>query len=252
MNKLFINAGLLLSVITGLTSCNKTDYLDINASERPALAAYVRFVNARTTATPVQFWTFTNQITTTGLAPGSTSAYLPTVFGNVQINLTEGTGTSYKVSQQFGNSATFTSSGGPNGPIADFYHTVFATRKNRASGDSLILFYDNLTVPATGKAKLRFVNLSPDQGPVTVMGSDVTFTNVAYGRAANSAISGETLSAYTLGPFVEVTAGTKTLTISTAGGVLTSSSYAFQDGKIYTLFTQGSPGAVKVISILHN
>lgn len=252
MNKLFINAGLLLSVITGLTSCNKTDYLDINASERPALAAYVRFVNARTTATPVQFWTFTNQITTTGLAPGSASAYLPTVFGNVQINLTEGSGTSYKVSQQFGNSATFSSSGGPNGPIADFYHTVFATRKNRTSGDSLILFYDNLTVPATGKAKLRFVNLSPDQGPVTVMGSDVTFTNVAYGRAANSAISGETLSAYTLGPFVEVTAGTKTLTVSTASGVLTSSSYAFQDGKIYTLFTQGSPGAVKVISILHN
>lgn len=250
MKKIFIWAG--LAGLLSLVGCTKADYLDIHASERPSLAAYVRFVNARTSASPVHFWTFTNQVTTKPLATGEASAYLPTVYGNVQFNLTEGSGTSYKVSQQFGNSAAFTGSGGPNGPIPDYYHTVFAVRKNRSVGDSLILFYDNLATPPASKAKLRFVNLSPDLGALSLTGGDVLLRDVPYGRAANSALSGETLSAYTLGPFVEVNAGTKTLNLSDAAGtpLLSAASVALQEGKIYTVFTQGSP--LRLVSIVHN
>ena len=244
---------LILPAALGLLSgCNKANYLDVNASQRPPLAANVRFVNARTVSTPVNFWTFTTQVTSSPLAPGQFSTYLSTQYGNVQINLTEGSGSSYKVSQQFGNSATFSASGGPNGPIPDFFHTVFAVRENKSAADSLILFYDNLAAPAAGKAKLRFVNLSPDTGALNLSGDGVSFRDVAYGRAANSAISGEKLSAYSLGPFEEVAAGSRSLQVTTAAGqVLATAAAALQEGKAYTVFTQGT-ATVRLVILPHN
>lgn len=248
MKKLFfISAALGL-----LTGCDKANYLDVNASQRDPLAANVRFVNARTVSTPVNFWAFTTQVTSSPLSPGQFSTYLSTQYGNVQINLTEGTGTSYKVSQQFGNSATFSASGGPNGPIPDFFHTVFAVRKNKSAADSLILFYDNLAAPAAGKAKLRFVNLSPDNGTLSLSGDGISFRDVAYGRAAHSAISGEKLSAYSLGPFEEVSTGGRSLQLTnTAGQILSTAALSLQEGKAYTVFTQGiSP--VRLVILPHN
>jgi hypothetical protein len=127
------------------SSCKKTDYLNINAADRPSLAAHISFVNARPVNVGIQFWAYTTQVTKTAVAINAKSDYLDTQFGDVQINFTEGTNTSYKASRQFGNSATFTSSGGPNGPIANYYHTVFAVKNTKATADSLILFYDNLS-----------------------------------------------------------------------------------------------------------
>ncbi|WP_421826809.1 DUF4397 domain-containing protein [Larkinella sp.] len=230
-----------------LAGCDKTDYLDINASERPPLSAYISFVNARPSNAGLQFWTFTTQVTTTPIAPNQASAYLPTVFGNVQINVTEGTNTSYKASLQFGKSATFSASGRPNGPIATYRHTVFAARNAKATADTLILFYDDLKAPAAGKAKLRFVNLSPGVGELNASLANGTalFTNVAYGRAANSALSGEALSAFSLGPFVSVEPGTVTLNFTRANGTAVGNSGALtlQVGKIYTVFTHGLAGS---------
>lgn len=241
--------GLLLS----LTGCNKADYLDINAADRPPLNAQVRFVNARPINTPLQFWTFTTQVTTSPVAINQASPYLATVFGSVQINFTEGSSTSYKASQQFGNSATFTATSRPNGPIATFFHTVFAARTANAASDSLILFYDDLKAPATGKAKVRFVNLSPGVGALDVRSSNgsMLFTNVPYGRAANSAIAGETLSAFTLGPFNTVDAGALTLSVNRVGGSVVGEpkTLTFEAGKIYTVFTNGVPGSTASVAI---
>ncbi|GAB3989630.1 hypothetical protein GCM10028807_14950 [Spirosoma daeguense] len=248
--------GVLLSgssLLLSLTGCNKADYLDINAADRPPLNAQVRFVNARPVNTPLQFWTFTTQVTTSPVAVNQASPYLATVFGSVQINFTEGSSTSYKASQQFGNSATFTATGRPNGPIATFYHTVFAARTANAASDSLILFYDDLKAPAARKAKVRFVNLSPGVGALDVRTSSGTalFTSVSYGRAANSALSGETLNAFSLGPFVSVDAGTLTLNASRVGGqaVGEAKSLTFESGKIYTVFTNGVPGSAASVAI---
>jgi hypothetical protein len=229
-----------------LAGCDKTDYLDINAAERPPLSAYISFVNARPVNAGLQFWTFTTQVTTAPVAINQASAYLPTVFGNVQINVTEGTNTSYKASLQFGNSATFTATGRPNGPIATYRHTVFAAKNAKATADTLILFYDDLKAPAAGKAKLRFVNLSPGVGDlnVSLASGAALFTNVAYGRAANSALSGEALSAYNLGPFVSVDPGAVTLNFTRTNGTVVGNSGALtlQAGKIYTVYTNGLAG----------
>lgn len=247
---------LILVSLAGLSGCNDTDYLDVNAADRPPLSANISFVNARPINTGLNFWTFTDKITSTPITTNQASAYFPTVFGNVQINFTEGTNTSYKASYQFGNSATFSATGRPNGPIANYYHTVVAARTSNNKADSLILFYDDLKSPESGKAKLRFINLSPGSGIIHVLnGTTPLFSNVGYGRAANSSLAGESLNVWSLGPFQSVTPGQYDLNFTDAANGNTTgstSSVTLEAGKIYTLFTNGiatstSPFGVKVL-----
>ncbi|NIG56595.1 DUF4397 domain-containing protein [Chitinophaga sp. Cy-1792] len=228
------------------SACKKSDYLDIKATDRPPLSAQVSFVNARTSNTGIQFWTFTQQITTSLLYPGQASPYLATTYGNVQINVTEGTGSSYTVSRQFGNSATYSASGGPNGPIATYYHTVFAAPStNDITKDSLILFYDDLSDPPASQAKLRFVHLATQTGDLQVSLYDGTTpkslsAKVSYGSAANGDING---SAYSLGPFTNVNAGTISIVVSPANNLKSLviknnnlTNIKLEAGKIYTVF----------------
>jgi hypothetical protein len=243
-------------LIAGIfTSCNKAGYLDVDAGERPPLEARISFVNARPVTAPIHFWIFTSQLTAKELTTNQASPYLPATFGNVQINFTEGAGTSYKLSRQFGNQAAFTPSGGPNGPIAGYYHTVFAaSSKTDITKDTLILFYDNLRAPAAGKAGLRFVHLAPGIPALRVslrqQGRDsLLFDQVDYGRAGASVLEGDGLNVWSLGPFVEVPAGRSALTVSTAAGQdpLTVegeifSGFSLEAGKSYTVFLSKLPG----------
>jgi hypothetical protein len=93
-------------VISLIVSCKKTDYLDINAGDRPALSAKVKFINARQSVTAVNFWDFTRKVTATPLQRNTATGYLDTQFGKVQFNLTEGTESSYKASYIFGGVQT--------------------------------------------------------------------------------------------------------------------------------------------------
>lgn len=259
-----------------LMACGKNNYLDIDASERPALSARVKFVNAHATGTAVHFWDFTRQVTTAPVPRNSSTVYLDTQFGKVQYNLTEGAGTAYKASYLFGGSATFvqetntTSFSGPNGPIATYYHTLFAVPKlkpstlNPGNVDSLILVYDDLSIPAAGKAKIRFANFSTPVRSVDLAYTAGTaiFTNVAYGSFGDQTIipytsgrSPETipgLSWKTLGPFKELNAGAgQNLEIrnTTNGFVIPVSGLTginFEAGKIYTVFINNLNGDVNL------
>ncbi|SEW49876.1 DUF4397 domain-containing protein [Chitinophaga arvensicola] len=242
------NTLFLLSSFTMLafSACNKTDYLDVSAGDRPPLSANIRFANARIATTGIQFWTFTQKITTDAVLPGKASPYAATTFGNVQINFTEGNGNAYKASRQFGNSATYSASGGPNGPIAGYYHTVFAaSAKNDASKDTLLLFYDDLSAPAAGKAKLRFVHLAQGIGNVGLKlkqnsTETVLYTAIPYGSAGGSNLQG---GAYDSAPFTSVNAGTISLVVSAGENALpvaidqqALSNITLDAGKIYTVF----------------
>jgi hypothetical protein len=248
---ILLAGGLLLLT----ASCKKADYLDINAADRPSLVAHISFVNARPVNTGIQFWTYTTQVTKIAVPINGQSGYLDSQFGDVQINFTEGTNTSYKASRQFGNSATFTSTGGPNGPIANYYHTVFAVKNTTATADSLILFYDDLTTPAAGKAKIRFVHLAPGNPNVdfSVAGQTALFTNTAYGRAGGSILSGTGLNTWSIGPFVAVDAGTVNFSVTntvdhSAISILNNqlSNITLQAGKIYTIYINGTPGSTSI------
>ena len=255
---------LLFAVLSLLaTSCKKTDYLNINNANRTSLVAHISFVNARPVNAGIQFWTYTTQVTKTAVAINTKTDYLDTQFGDVQINFTEGINTSYKASRQFGNSATFTATGGPNGPIATYYHTVFAVKNTKATADSLILFYDDLTAPASGKAKVRFVHLAPGNAAVDfgIAGQTVLFTNTVYGRAGGSILSGTGYNVWSLGPFVTVDAGTVSFSVSkssdhSAVTILNNklSNVVLASGKIYTIYINGTPGSTDVGAtiITHN
>lgn len=272
---------------TVLSSCSKADYLDVDAGDRPPLNAKVKFVNARISPIAVNFWDFTRKVTPSLLQRNTSSAYLETQFGKVQYNVTEGTSTSYKASYIFGGSANFvqetntTSYSGPNGPIADFAHTLFTVKKRLSSTlnpnniDSLILVYDDLTLPAAGKAKVRFANFSPDapQLDFSYSGGISIFTKVGYGNFGNQVVIPYTngkspsvidgLSWKTLGPFTEVPAGTNLAfqiknTSSQAVIPVTGNSLSgitLADGKIYTIFINGliagSPDLTATV-ITHN
>ncbi|MBC9929047.1 DUF4397 domain-containing protein [Chitinophaga qingshengii] len=242
-------------ILLAFSACTKSDYLDVNAGERPPLQAYISFVNARPVATGIQFWTFTQQVTTTAVGANQSSPYLPATYGNVQINFTEGNGSSYKASRQFGNSAAYTENGGPNGPIPGYYHTVVAAaKKDDRSKDTLVLFYDDLSKAPDGKAKLRFLHFAAGIGDVQVtlqqQGSGkVWFEKVSYGSAGGGNLSG---AAYDLGPFTNVNAGTISLTVSVNGKPLdipALASLKLEAGKAYTVLLnssvneKGVPGA---------
>lgn len=277
----------IVIAVTVLASCSKADYLDVDAGDRPPLSAKVKFVNARISPAAVNFWDFTRKVTPTLLQRNTASAYLETQFGKVQYNVTEGTSTSYKASYVFGGSANFiqetntASFSGPNGPIADFAHTLFTVKKRFSSTlnpnniDSLILVYDDLSLPAAGKAKVRFANFSPDapQLDFSYSGGISIFTKVGYGNFGNQVVIPYTngkspaiidgLSWKTLGPFKEVPAGTNLsfqikdtgsqAVIPVAGNSLSGITLA--DGKIYTIFINGliagSPDLTATV-ITHN
>jgi len=256
------NTLFLLSSFTlvAFSACNKTDYLDVNAGERPPLSANIRFVNARIPATGIQFWTFTQKVTTDAVLPGAASPYVSTTFGNVQINFTEGSGTAYKASRQFGNSATYSATGGPNGPIAGYYHTVFAaSTKYNAGKDTLLLFYDDLSAPAAGKAKLRFVHLAQGIAGVNVRlkqndTETPLFTAILYGSAGGSNLQG---AAYDSAPFTNVNAGTISLIVSAGENAApvaidqqALSNITLEAGKIYTVFIRADSKGIVSAGIL--
>ncbi|MCW3465257.1 DUF4397 domain-containing protein [Chitinophaga nivalis] len=241
-------------------SCSKTDYLDTDAGNRPPLTANIRFVNARTADVGIHAWTFTQQVTTTPVARNTASPYLTTTFGNVQINITEGNSTGYKASRQFGNSATYSAAGGPNGPIAGYYHTVFAApARQDPAKDTLILFYDDLTAPPPGQAKLRFVHLASGvpELRVRLLEKEPTLLHdrIAYGQAGGSTLTG---SRWQLGPFINVNAGTLSLAVTLAKDNTpwpiaqdALSHLELESGKIYTVFLYGTVGATGAAVIKH-
>lgn len=264
---------IILPILTAIVmvSCGKTDYLDIDAGDRPTLSSKVKFINARQSTVAVNFWDFTRKVTTAPLQRNTASAYLDTQYGKVQYNITEGTGTEYKASYTFGGSTNFiqetnsASFAGPNGPIANFSHSLFTVKKrltstlNPGNIDSLILVYDDLTTPSSGKAKIRFANFSPDaqKTDLSYASGTVLFNGVGYGNFGNQTVIPYTggkapnviegLNWKTLGPFKEIDAATGVnlvikdsatqitipLTNNTLNGV------TFENGKIYTIFING-------------
>jgi hypothetical protein len=261
---------LLLGSLSSLlfTACDKNKYLDINAADRPPLSAKVSFVNARPVNVGLQFLTFTTVVTTKPVEINQASPYLLTTFGNVQINFTEGSSTSYQISRQFGNQAAYSATGGPNGPIPDYYHSVFAARKKTdPTQDTLILFYDNLEAPPAGKAKLRFVHLAAGIPAISLSKAgnekdSLLFSSIGYGSAGGGILSGDGLNAYSLGPFITIDAGSISLVVKKvedqthvpiAANAL--SALDIKPGKIYTIFLNTVPGDKQTVGayiITHN
>jgi hypothetical protein len=109
-------------------------------------------------------------------------------------------------------------------------YSIFAV--DSVSKIAPLVLTDDLTVPAAGKAHVRFVHLSPNAPAVdvAVAGGPVLFADRAFKQSAG---------------FTPVDAGTYNLEVRLAGTstvVLPLNGIALQAGKIYTVFARGFVG----------
>ncbi len=122
-----------------------------------------------------------------------------------------------------------------------------------------LIIADNLSAPAAGKARVRFLHLSPNAPEVGVYNTltrAVVFSPRRYRETARG--SGATRSDFTA--FTQVDAGTYALdvrTLQTAAPVLVLPAVTFEAGKIYTVFARGLVGrtgeqALGASVIVHN
>lgn len=109
-------------------------------------------------------------------------------------------------------------------------YTVFAA--DSVSKIAPLVLTDDLTTPASGKAHVRFVHLSPNAPAVdvAVTGGPVVYANRSFKQFTN---------------FTPLDAGTYNLEVRPAGGtavVLSLPGIVLQAGKIYTVFARGFLG----------
>jgi hypothetical protein len=111
------------------------------------------------------------------------------------------------------------------------FYSVFAV--NEVAKIEPLVLVDDLTPPAPGKVKVRFVHLSPNAPAVDIAvagGGPVVFPNVAFKGATE---------------FASIPAGTYNLEVRVAGSpdpVLGLPPITVEDGKIYTVFAKGFLG----------
>lgn len=194
-----------------LASCS-----DDNNPVAPVSQSSVMVVHASPDAPAVDLLV-DNAVKGTGLAFPANTPYLGVASGTRNVKVNVG-GTTTTVIEA-------------NLPLsAGAHYTVFAT--DSVSRLAPLVLTDDLTAPATGKAHVRFVHLSPNAPAVdvAVTSGPTLFPNQAF-RSASS--------------FTPVTAGTYDLEVRVAGTstvALPLPGVALQAGKIYTVFAKGFLG----------
>ena len=209
--RIALAAATLLAVVA-LTSCKD----DNKNPLAPVSQGRIMTVHASPNAPAVDLLV-DNTVAGSGLAYPNNTGYLTVTAGtrNVKVNVT-------------GTSTTVINA---NLPIAaNASYTVFAT--DSVSKIAPVVLTDNLATPATGKAHVRFVHLSPNAPAVdiAVTGGAVVFPN-------------QTFKGYTA--FTPLNAGTYNLEVRLAGTstvVLPLPGIVLQAGKIYTVFAKGFVG----------
>ena len=203
---------LLLAVLPTvfLAACDDDDDLDLQEDN-----AQVMVVHASPNAPAVDLYVDDTKVNATALNYPGNTGYLEVESGNRNFKVTPaGAGAGSAVIN-----ATV--------PLeADQAYSVFAV--NTLSNIEALVLEDDLTEPASGKAHVRFVHLSPDAPAVdiAVQNGPVLFSNIQF--------KGSTA-------FVPVDAGTYTLEVRPTGSntAVLSPQVQLTNGAIYTIFAKG-------------
>ncbi|RYF13024.1 MAG: DUF4397 domain-containing protein [Flavobacteriales bacterium] len=193
--------------LISLSSCKKDN---VNNDPIEFGDAKLKVVNAVQGSASQDFYQGDTKLSTTPIAFGESSPYLTVKAGNSVISY-RNTGTT---------TATATSS---LGVYTNDSYTIFYVSSATGAG-SIVGFPDDLVAPATGKAKLRFVNLGAALNNtinVSLAGGTALVTGLQYGRSTTYGVidANTALTANVLG----------SATISIPGST-------FQSGKIYTIW----------------
>ncbi|MEE1944116.1 DUF4397 domain-containing protein [Pedobacter sp. KR3-3] len=223
MNK--TSSGLLVAicmVAVLLSSCKKNDTPVIATGD-----AKIKVVNTVSNSNAQDFYQGNNKLTSTPVAYGESSDYLKASGGVSNV-------VSFRDKDGGPTKASYSTSLTPNVAYTVFYFSD-------PSGTSQIIgLDDDNTAPATGKAKIRFMNIVYNNTlNIAVTGGNAVMNPLQYGYVSN----------YNL-----VDAGVS-LTISAVGGTTTAviPTTAFESGKVYTVWIDGSISTSIVAHIVkHN
>ncbi len=152
---------LFLAVVL-FSSCLKN-----SRQEEPQEAAALNVVNASPGPLTINFFLDNNLVNGPALGFGQESSYILVKTGNTKFDAsTAGTFNSLVTSTLSLNN--------------DKYYSIFISGENTML--STLLTEDDLTAPASGKAKIRFINLSPDGGTfqLSLKGGNTLFIGQAY------------------------------------------------------------------------
>lgn len=186
----------------------------VKQKEAPTGDAHIRFVNA-VVGSPSQDVYINNVLVSSGKIPyGAYTSYITYPAGISQIVFVDGITHISQASEDYGSDI---------GDYATFY--FYANMQGTLTAGGI---KDNMTPPATGKARVRFINLDynlTNAMIMTVVGGSNLFTSLQFGTAST---------------YYEVDPGTKFQ--ASATGVTTSPVMDFnlQAGKIYTIWLSGA------------
>lgn len=195
----------MLSVL--FTSCTKDD-------NNAGLSAYVMATNSAEASAPQDFYADNNKLNGSAMAYTQSSSYITIGAGTHQLQFKTATTATVNssISQSFSSGK---------------YYSVFYT-----DDKSAVTAEDDRTMPQSGKARVRFINLS------SAINSNVDFA-VAGGSKLVSALSYKAASAY-----YDVDAATAfSLSVSGSSSVLLNIPASIQAGHIYTIYISGATTA---------
>lgn len=217
-------AVILLAVVTAFSACKKDD-IDESGS------ANVKVVNASPNSSAQGFYLASKTVVQGGLDFGDNSdGYISVNSGNnLQLEFrNEGSSTAYATGEYDLDKGR--------------YYTVFLAGSGQTA--RVKAYADDLTVPSSGKAKIRFVHLA-DAAPANVdiktSGGTTLAANLAKDNASN---------------YLEVDPGVLSLEVFAAGQTTSLANFdlsAFAQGKIYTVYITGSTAeSIAVKQVSHN
>jgi hypothetical protein len=204
---------LLALAVAFLSSCSKDDDNTVNAS------AYVMVTNAAEGSAAQDFYLDNAKLNSSATAYATSSSYLAANQGNHTAQFTN-TGTTTANA-----SFTLALQGGQ-------YYSVYYTGGATASSNNYVTTQDDLTAPAAGKAKVKFVHLSSAAASTVDFGISAT-NKLVTGLAYKAASAYYTVDANTT--FFLYASGSTTAALSIP--------VVIQAGKIYTIYVSGNTTA---------
>jgi hypothetical protein len=245
-----------LAIGTILAGCERPEYPEpIPASGASTARNNVLLVNASPDAQPLTV-TLENSpfASNLGFMGVNNNGYVAVPAGQRVLRVTGG-----NVAKEFAVRQNFSANGNSTIFVTDL--TTRAGSSTDQGGVRTITLADNLSAPAAGRAKVRFVNLAPSSpsGGYGIFNSTAnTFLfSAAPIRRYRDVTTGSGASTIRYENFTEINAGAYTLdvrTAATATPTVAPTVFTFEAGKIYTLYIRGNASNPPVgISIIrHN
>jgi hypothetical protein len=206
--RVFTYASVALLGITILSSCKKDDEYDVGET-----AAQVSLINASTNAGDSRLYVDGTLRTPTNVAYGNASGYYGTFVGNQTVEVKSASG-----------DATLTSSSTQLDALG--YYSFVLVGQNNSLG--LVTVSDPGTAPASGKARVRFVNAVTNANTASLSnGSSTVADQVSY-RAVSAP--------------AEVNAGSYTFTAVSGNSRSAATTATLEAGKVYVVYAKGLIG----------